>query len=404
MDERLAAAKKKGFGPASPGWEAFDVGQVAARAADRLGDSKDWESARLLLYRSATVLLADAHLARSGHARLDATGNADDQKRSAESTEPSRPDGEPPLDRPGATPAAAALGGRGNHFELGCEAVRAAERLRESGGPESGALLLHRTAAVLFVHAHLAEAGGELRPHALSAQDWDRLVELSTGAREIAQLPQEHRNLVIECLGPEGESRMATMSPEERRVAKRQLARLARALAAPLRAQAKIVQRVVFNRWLRIGLSVTLPLAGIAYAVLSGGWFEAKNLALHQPVTVSSKFAVDIGRDPSKLVDGDTTNLGFHTADGPQQHVTVDLGEVRSVHEVVVYNRTDCCQDRAVPLLVEVSKDARAYQQVAKRNETFDVWHATFPSVDARYVRLTRPKKEYFHLAEVEVY
>ena len=128
------------------------------------------------------------------------------------------------------------------------------------------------------------------------------------------------------------------------------------------------------------------------------------NLALHRPVVMSSVYAGDVGHDPSLLVDGDTSNLGFHTDRGGHQYVTIDLGTVQSVHKVVVYNRADCCADKAVPLRIEVSKDGKAFQRVAMRKTTFDVWKATFSAVDARYVRLTSLRGDYFHLAEVQVF
>ena len=64
-------------------------------------------------------------------------------------------------------------------------------------------------------------------------------------------------------------------------------------------------------------------------------------------------------------MDGDLTNLGFHTIEAPNQNVTIDLGKVRRIFRVVVYNRADCCQQRAVPLKIEVSQDNKKFRQVA---------------------------------------
>jgi hypothetical protein len=257
---------------------------------------------------------------------------------------------------------------------------------------------------VLFARAQLADPGGDLQPPALSSQDWDQLVELSGAAQEVTKLPPDQRSLVTACLEPDGESRLATLSRNELAGALRRLAGLSRGLSAELQSEAKIIQRVVVRRWLRVGIGALLPIALSAYGVTQCGSSNERNLALHQPVTVSSKLPVDIGRDPSLLVDGDTHNLGFHTAEAPNQYVTIDLGQPQRIHRVVVYNRADCCKDRAVPLRVEVSQDGRSYEQVAERDEVFDVWKAKFSAVDARYVRLFRPKKACFHLAEVEVY
>ncbi len=404
MDDQLAAATRVGFGPGSPGWDAFHVGCAAARVADRLGESREFEGARLLLYRSAAALLAGAHLTRAGIPPSAAPVGDQERKRPADLRGESRADTGHSVDRAAAADSHDPLGDPGDEFELGCQAVRAAEKIRESGESESGTHLLHRAAAALFVRAQLARPEGNLPPPALRDQDWDRLVELSSAAREFANLPEAQRGLVTACLGSQGESHVATLSRAERRATARRLARLAQELAAPLQAEARIVRRVVMSRWLRLGISVALPVAVIAYGVIERGWFQNRNLALHRPVIVSSIFAVNIGRNPSLLVDGDTSNLGFHTADAAHQHVTIDLGSTRRVRKVVVYNRVDCCKARAVPLRVEVSQDGDAYRQVAKRDTVFNVWEATLPPLDARYVRLTRPKKAYFHLAEVEVY
>jgi hypothetical protein len=71
---------------------------------------------------------------------------------------------------------------------------------------------------------------------------------------------------------------------------------------------------------------------------------------------------------------------------------------------VVVYNRADCCQERAVPLKIEISPDNRQFRQVAERKQQFEKWKADFPPSNARYVRLTDLNAAAFHLSEVEVY
>jgi len=404
MDARLAAAKKDGFGPGLPGWNEFDFGFAAAQSADRLSESRDLEAARLLLYRSAVALLTRAHLVRAGFTSSEAGVTAERRGRPADLLDELQPGA---VSSP--NPAADALHDSPleepeGAFELGCQAVRAAEKLRESGGPERSALLLYRAAAVLFLRAHRAEPGGGIRPPTLSDQDWDRLVQLSGAARAIDSLAPDQRRLVTACLGPAGDRHVSALSPNQRRIAVRLLGRLTRELAIPLRNKAKSARRVIRSRWLRIGASAAVVATLLTYGVIRGGWFQRQNLALHRPVAMSSVFSADIGRNPSLVVDGDTTNLGFHTAHGVQQHVTIDLVAPHQIDTVVVYNRVDCCEDRAVPLHLEVSRDGSAFQRVATRTTTFNKWKAKFPPVNARYVRLLRPKQDYFHLAEVEVY
>jgi hypothetical protein len=396
MDERLAAATRDCFAAPLAGWEDFQQGQEAVRAAEQLGESDESDTGSLLLHRAAAALLARAHLARAGVEPAHAVAANEDWGRLAEL-----------LGQDGATVERHGHGPRHegwSEFELGREAVRAAEKLRESGGPEASALLLHRTAAVLFVRAHLAQSPGALGPVAVGEQDWERLAQLPRVSPLLQSLSEDQRRLVAASLGARGESHLATLSGDERRAAARLLGRVARGLAAPLAAEARRVARVLLVRWLRIGIAAVALVGLVTYGVISSGALGERNLALHRPVVMSSVYSGDVGHDPSLLVDGDRTNLGFHTERGGHQHVTIDLGAVQSVSKVVVYNRTDCCGSKAVPLRVEVSEDGNAYQQVAMREKNFKVWKATFSSVQARYVRLTSLRGDYFHLAEVEVY
>jgi len=127
------------------------------------------------------------------------------------------------------------------------------------------------------------------------------------------------------------------------------------------------------------------------------------NLALRKAVSVTS--TDESAKAPAyRVVDGNRTNLGFHSKNLVDQALTIDLGGIEPVSRVDVYNRKDCCQARAVPLRLELSTDGNAFSLIERRLEPFNVWRADFAPVPARFVRLTREGKEFFHLAEVEVY
>ena len=111
-----------------------------------------------------------------------------------------------------------------------------------------------------------------------------------------------------------------------------------------------------------------------------------------------------VGLDHRLLVDGDVTNIGFHTENGPNQFVVIDLGEVKKFDKVVVYNRVDCCKERAVPVRLEVSDDGVRYTKLEDRTEVFDVWTAKMLRAKGRYLRLRLLQVNPFHLSEVEVY
>jgi hypothetical protein len=179
---------------------------------------------------------------------------------------------------------------------------------------------------------------------------------------------------------------------------------MASGLIEPLESDATRVRRIVLLRWSRIGAAVL-----VAFVALwpLGSWLMDRsgkvNLALNHPVTISSQCA-GLGTDHRLLVDGDHTNLGFHTDNGPNQFAVIDLGKIRRFDKVIVYNRADCCKERAVPMRLEVSNDGKTYTKLADRTEEFDIWTAKSLRAKGRYLRLRLLAVNPFHLAEVEVY
>jgi hypothetical protein len=265
-------------------------------------------------------------------------------------------------------------------------------------------LLLDVNAVELLVRAHLARAG--LLPGAgpLREGDWDSArkipaVEAAWGKLSTAQIAT-----LTALLGPDRDAMIASVSGEERDAFATGLHDLVMRLAEPLEIEANRLGRALFVRWSRV-LVVGLVLAiAVGFA---GNWLSKKlegpNIALHAAVTVSSQYP-NQGVDHSLLVDGDPDTLGFHTLDGGQQWVVIDLGKVRKFRKIVVFNRPDGFWDRAVPLKVEVSKDNQNYTQIAERKETFEKWTAKGLHAEGRYVRLMNTTPKHFHLAEVEIH
>ena len=71
---------------------------------------------------------------------------------------------------------------------------------------------------------------------------------------------------------------------------------------------------------------------------------------------------------------------------------------------VRVLNRDDCCAERAIPLVVEVSLDRHGWHEVARRKDQFEDWTAKFSPVSARYVRLRVPRRSILHLKSVRIF
>ena len=96
-------------------------------------------------------------------------------------------------------------------------------------------------------------------------------------------------------------------------------------------------------------------------------------------------------------------NFFFHTELEDRPNVVFDLHSVRSLSGVVVENRRDCCADRGLPLLVQVSTDEKHWKTVATRKEEFVTWQASFPTEQARWVRLAVGGRSFLHLASVKL-
>ena len=290
-------------------------------------------------------------------------------------------------------------------FELGRLAMIDADYLvhdPQKGNP--GALLLGRSAARLLARAQLVRADSDPGLAATPEECWARFAAHPIGASLLARATEEERSSIDSVLGSGALGRLAQLAPPERALAVRTLAELTREISAPMEDEARRVSEARRVRRMRLaggalalGLFIWLIITGIARLT------APPNLALHKPVTVPTPLA-GAKIDPDGLVDGKFRDLGFHSGLGKPQQVTIDLGQVHRISQVVVHNRTDCCQERAVPLSIEVSTDGQNFRSVAQRLEPFDRWRAKFAPTSARHVRLTSTSGSYFHLLEVEVY
>lgn len=93
----------------------------------------------------------------------------------------------------------------------------------------------------------------------------------------------------------------------------------------------------------------------------------------------------------------------FHTMVEDSPFVSFDLARVVDVRAVTVLNRGDCCDERALPMVIEVSEDNVSWREVAQRTETFHRWEARFARTAARWVRLRSTRRTHLHLESVEI-
>lgn len=282
-------------------------------------------------------------------------------------------------------------------FALGRTALSDAHQLSESGEGACAALILYRSAVILFAQARAAR-------QALSANESQaetELMHMPQVRAGLAALPAAERPLIEAGLATAGEARLANLPEAERQLALKGMRALAQASGDSLEVEAREVRQVRATRRRRLGVGAALLLACVLWPVLKLTW--RPNLARDRPVVVTSAER-SIRARPRGLVDGNRRNLGFHTKKLKDQSATIDLGSVKIIRSVEVYNRIDCCRARAVPLRLELSTNGVEYTTIERQNKSFLSWTVTVPEVAARFVRLSHEGENFFHLAEVEVY
>jgi hypothetical protein len=164
--------------------------------------------------------------------------------------------------------------------------------------------------------------------------------------------------------------------------------------------------RLAAFRWLgRATLALVAVVLGVTAALPLLPRGLSRDLAQGRPWRASSALAIC---HPEQLTCGNgRTSIFFHTRDEPEPWVELDLGPAARFSEVVVHNRRDGDRfvlDRAVPLILEVGDDQKAWRTLGRRDESFGTWRVRFEPTSARYVRLRSPRTTMLHLDGVEVH
>ncbi|HTQ02431.1 MAG TPA: discoidin domain-containing protein [Polyangiaceae bacterium] len=160
---------------------------------------------------------------------------------------------------------------------------------------------------------------------------------------------------------------------------------------------ARAARRKALARWLVPALALVAALAWVAH-----GLFAPRVISNGKHWTTSS---VAWPCDPvGETCGGSKTKILFHTLVEKDPWFELDLGKPYAVSGVSLKNRSDCCADRAVPLVVETSLDHASYRAVARRFTEFDRYAPRFAPVRARYVRVRVTRTSMLHLEQVLVY
>lgn len=96
--------------------------------------------------------------------------------------------------------------------------------------------------------------------------------------------------------------------------------------------------------------------------------------------------------------------FAFHTALEDSPYIEIDLGHACTITGLSIHNRLRQMQERAKGLTVWLSGDQRAWREVARLEDVRAAWDIELPTPEpARYVKLGLRRRDYLHLARVEV-
>ena len=146
------------------------------------------------------------------------------------------------------------------------------------------------------------------------------------------------------------------------------------------------------------------PGMGIVNIVVLSWWAEASeagcDLARGRVWLASSSYGSEGCKSPAQQC---RSEFFFSTKEENEPWLQIDLGGEHTFSEVRVVNRSDCCGERAVPLILEVRGRDAPFREIARQVEAFDTWVATFPAISARFIRLRVARRSYLHLKRVLV-
>jgi hypothetical protein len=194
---------------------------------------------------------------------------------------------------------------------------------------------------------------------------------------------------------------LAQLEAKDRTTGAKQLRAFAQRLLEPLDSE----QRRLERRWARraarlIGVLAALGVASLVMRWIGEGRERTRDLA---PKATWNANPFWMGCESPAQECPDHQDFFFHTHEAMDPSITFDLHEERQISALSIENRRDCCGERAVPLVVEVSSDGRTFTEIARRTKQFISWHPHFRTVRARWVKLHVADRTMLHLARVRI-
>jgi len=190
---------------------------------------------------------------------------------------------------------------------------------------------------------------------------------------------------------------LASGTDEAQRASAVQLRRAANRMVT--KAQ-RVLWRVEWAKLKRVTHLTVLALLPIV--ALIWFWPAKVDLAKGTPWHTSS-VAVECHPEKSDC-GGARTDIWFHTKLEQDPWFEYDFGAPVAFSSLTIKNRTDCCAERVVPMVIEVSNDDKSFTPVARRDDVFETWTPSFPRQRARYLRLRVARESMLHLEGVKVH
>lgn len=138
------------------------------------------------------------------------------------------------------------------------------------------------------------------------------------------------------------------------------------------------------------------------------------NIAPLATVYFSSKSKYSTPNDKSDLVCCNPVSTysqsvfkgySFHSKREAQPYVIIDLHRPFKIMKLIIFNRLDCCQERAKSLIVQYSVDNHSFSNLFEVDYNWGkILSPSFSNVEARYLKFSLREIQFFHLKKIEVY
>jgi hypothetical protein len=267
-------------------------------------------------------------------------------------------------------------------------------------GSEGNACEVYRQACYWALCALGAEADPALRPED-SERVWgtlpdELLVQAAAAETRVERLRHALRSGSFVYF--------AELPPAEQTLHLAELSKLSQLLLKKLAERSVAIDAVYLQRAWRLALLGVFALCLALVPAAVRKVLEARSdLSVNTPWRTSSRYEVGGCKSPAQQCT-ENTGYFFHTMNDATPWIEFDFGSSKKVSRVLIENRSDCCPERADPLVIEVSTDQKHWRKVANHEGQFTSWEAKFSPTNARYLRIRLMKQDYLHFQAVHIY